>query len=256
MKKRMEKLVEALKNIKWLTATSKISLMFLAGINRPINPGHVTKLAKSIEQLGILQPIIVGLIEFITGKPELYIIDGQHKFNALLRNNMPIPYIVIEIKDKKELIETIALLNASSKSWTTQDYVNAWASMVPDYVKLNHYFQVYDIEMSIIAAILAGNSANGGRITKKIKDGSFRIQNEKESVSILDCLTDVLKVVPRMNRYENKYVCSEYVNFMKATKNYNHNKFIESLKKNKKKFVLATQEEGKLIELFYKICVN
>jgi hypothetical protein len=103
-----------LKNIKWLTESSKTAFSLLAGINRPINPSHVTKVATSIDKLGCLQPIIVTQIDFINGKKLYYIIDGQHKFNALMRLGEAIPYVVIEIKDKQELVEAIALLNASS----------------------------------------------------------------------------------------------------------------------------------------------
>ena len=243
---------EPLKDIKWITDTSRVKLNYLAGINRPVNPGHVTKLAKSLEKIGTVQPIVTAQLSFITGKPEFYIIDGQHKFNALIRNGSPIPYVVIDVKDKEDLIEKIALLNASSKSWCMLDYVTAWSSLIPDYVKLNHYFQVYDMEMGSIASTLANHIAHSD-ISKKIKSGSFRITNESENVSILNDLTDILKIIPRMNRYENKYVCNEYVKFRRSSKDYDHSKFLKNLDKNKDLFVLATQQEGKLSELFYKL---
>jgi hypothetical protein len=244
---------ETLKNIKWIDQKSRVKFHYLAGINRPIYPAQVTKLAKSLNRMGCLRPVVVSEISFITGKPQLYIIDGQHLFNALLRNNTSIPYIVIKTKDKKDLIETIALLNASSKTWSMQDYVTAWSSLIEDYVKLNHYFEVYDIEMSIVAAILTESQPSSGNVTKKLKDGSFRIINEKKNIKILDQLTDVLNVAPRMNRFENRYLCSEYVRFVKNTSKYNHQKFLQNLTKNKKQLLLATQEEGKLVELFNKI---
>lgn len=244
---------EILKNIKWIDEKSKVKFHYLAGINRPIYPAQVTKLAKSLNEMGCLRPVVVSEISFITGKPNLYIIDGQHLFNALLRNNVPIPYVIIKTEDKKDLIENIALLNASSKTWSMQDYVTAWSSLIEDYVKLNHYFQVYDIEMSIIAAILTESHPTSGHISKRLKDGSFRIVNEQENIKVLDQLTDVLNVAPRMNRFENKYLCSEYVRFVKNANGYNHEKFLQNLTKNKKQLVVATQEEGKLVELFNRI---
>jgi hypothetical protein len=244
---------QPLHNIKWITDTSRVKLNYLAGINRPVSPGHVTKLAKSIENIGLVQPIVTAQLSFITGKPELYIIDGQHKFNALIRNNSPIPYVTIDVKDKQDLIEKIALLNASSKSWCMLDYITAWSSLNADYVKLNHYFQVYDMEIGIIGATLANLVVGSGDISRKIKSGTFKIVDESESIKILDHLTDVLKIIPRMNRFENKYVCGEYVKFHRTTKDYDHAKFLKNLDKNKELFVLATQQEGKLSELFYKL---
>ncbi len=242
-----------LRQTKWLGQNAKNSFHYLAGINRPIYPAQVTKLAESVEDIGIIRAVTIAEIDFITGKKTKYIVDGQHLFNALLRLGWDIPYVTIKIENKQQLVEKIAKLNASSKTWCLLDYITAWGSLVPDYIKLNHYFQIYDIDMGIISSVLSGMSTDGGNINKKIKKGEFRIVNEKENVEILDRLTDVLKVVPRMNRMENRYLCREYIKFIRSTKKYNHTAFIEKLKKNKKQFVLATQEDGKLYELFSKL---
>jgi hypothetical protein len=242
-----------LKKLGWINDSSKIKLHYLAGINRPINPGQVTKLANSLLKLGNVRPITVCEIDFINGKKGYYIIDGQHLFNALLRLGWDIPYVVVDVEDKADLVEKIALLNSSSKSWTMQDYVTAWASLIPDYVKLNHYFQVYDIEMGVLAAILSECSTSG-TINRRIKQGEFVIVNEEENVSIVNGLTDILKVIPRMNRFENKYVCTEYVNFRRTTGcDYDHDEFMKNLEKNKQKFILATQEQDKLSDMFRKL---
>ena len=247
---------QPLKAIKWLTETSKTAFNLLAGLNRPIAPGHVTKVAISIDMLGCLQPIIVTEVDFINGKKQHYILDGQHKFSALLRLGMDIPYVVVDIKDKQELVEAIALLNASSKSWSMQDYVTAWSSLKEDYVKLNRFFEIYDFEIGILAQVLMNQSVttSGSVVTKKIKKGEFSINNEKKATEILNHMTDVFKVLPRMNRFENKYACSEYVKFLNSVGcDYNHERFVSQLKKKCDMFLLATQEEGKLMEFFNKI---
>lgn len=239
--------------ISWLAKGSKTAFSYLAGINRPINPAQVTKLAESINKMGIIRPVVIAEISFITGKKSKYIIDGQHLFNACLRNNIEIPYVIVPIADKKQLVETIALLNASSKNWTMADYVLAWSSLNPDYVKLNQYYNMYDFEMSIVADILSGSMSNNGRSTGKLKSGEFKIVDESNNVKILSYLTDILKIVPRMNRYENRYLCTEYVRFLRSISNYDHNLFIKKVQKNKTKFILATQENGKLVEMFKQI---
>lgn len=241
-----------LKTILWITDKSKITFHYLTGINRGINPGQVTKLVNSLSNMGNLRPIVVAKLSFISGKVEHFIIDGQHVYNACLRLGWDIPYIVIDIKNKQELVEKIAFLNASSKTWTIQDFVTAWSSLIPDYVKLNRYFQIYDIELNIIAAILSnGNVGQGSSISKKIKLGEFAIQDEDKNVDILNGLTDILKFIPRMNRFENRYVCSEYVNFRKTSGcSYNHKTFLKNLDKNKQKFILATQGQEKLADMF------
>ena len=236
-----------------LKKDSKQSFSYLAGLNRPINPAQVTKLAESVTKMGIIRPVVVAYIAFVDGVKKLYIIDGQHLFNELIRNNIDIPYVIIDVKDKKDLVEKIALLNASSKNWSMLDYITAWASLSNDYIKLNHYYQVYDIDLTTLATILLGNSVDGSGTVNTIKSGKFKIVDEKFNVSILDNVTDLLKVIPRVERNNNRYATREYIKFLRTTKNYNHKKFIENLKKNKKEFILATQEDGKLVELFTKL---
>lgn len=243
----------ALKSMKWLSLNGNIKFSYLAGINRAINPSQVTKLAKSLEMMGAIRPVVIAELAFISGKLGKYIIDGQHIFNALIRLGWEIPYVTIQVKDKQDLVEKIALLNASSKTWSMQDYVTAWSSLKDDYVKLNHYFEVYDMEISELAAILMGNTRSGGNITKVLKSGDFKINNEQQNVQILNYVTDMLKVVPRMNRFENRYAIKEYVKFLRATPKYDHELFLSKLQKNKEKFILATQEEGRLSELFEKL---
>jgi len=253
MKQKNESYKNTLKQIKWLGDNAKSTFNYLAGINRPIYPAQVTKLAESINKMGVVRPVIIAEIDFITGKKTKYIIDGQHLFNALIRNGMEIPYVTINVKDKQDLVEVIAKLNASSKNWTLLDYITAWGSLIPDYVKLNHYFQVYDFDMGVLSSVLSDLSTDGGNVVKKIKNGTFRVINEERNVQILDNLTDVLKIVPRMNRMENKYLCREYIKFVKNCTKYNHSRFIKNLEKSKNKFILATQEDGKLKELFNKL---
>jgi hypothetical protein len=95
------------------------------------------------------------------------------------------------------------------------------------------------------------STANGSIILKRIKSGEFAIQDEEKNVDILNGLTDVLKIIPRLNRYENRFVCSEYVNFRRtAGSSYNHKSFLKNLDKNKQKFILATHEQEKLADMF------
>lgn len=233
----------------YLTKSQKVYL--LAGINRPVIPGQVTKLAQSIDKMGIIRPIVLADIDFIDGKKKSYIIDGQHLFHACMRNNLDAPYVKIEIKDKQDMIEKIALLNASSKSWTMVDYITAWGCVNSDYQKLFKYYNTYDFDLPFLSGVLRGTSvADGGGNSPAIKKGTFKITDEKENIQILDYVTDMLKIIPRLNRNENRYVCAEYVKFLRVTLDYNHNHFLAKLEKNKEKFVLATHEPEKLSGMF------
>jgi hypothetical protein len=235
-----------------LKKDAKKGFLYLEGINRPIAPGQVTKLAKSLNRMGCIRPVVVAKIKFLTGKEELYIIDGQHLFNALLRNNMDIPYIEISISSKVELVETIALLNASSKSWTMLDYLSAWGSIHEDYKELRNYFNIYDFDIRTLCTVLSGTPGHSNS-SNKLKKGEFRIGNKSEAIIILDNLTEVLEVAPRLNRFENSYFCEEYVKFIRLKgSSYKHATFLKRLGTKKEELLLVTHEEGGLASFFEK----
>jgi hypothetical protein len=239
-----------------LKALGKQGLSYLAGINRPVIPGHVTKIANAIMVLGrIIRPVVVAKLPFIDGGIKYYIIDGQHLYNALIRLGVDIPCTVVEIKTQKELIEQIASLNASSKSWCLLDYIASWSSVNDDYKTLNKYYNIYDFELSIIASILNGSAvaahAGGSSISKTIKQGTFTVYNEVSAKQKLNYLTDVFKILPRLGRVENRYACSEYLNFIARVGNkYNHAAFLKKLAKAKINYVFTTQEPGALTTSF------
>jgi len=234
---------------------SKKGFSLLAGINRPISPGHVTKLSKSLCLNGILRDVIVAEIDFISGQKQTYIIDGQHLYHALIRENQDIPYKKIKINDLQHLVETIALLNASSKNWVMADYLLSWSALHTDYKKLNHYYNVYDISLTQLANIFHNGSAithGGGLINGIVKSGNFRIKKEAESIILLDYVTDTLKIIPRMDRASNKLFVGIYVEKVKSCgSQYDHTKFTNYLKANKKIYSTVTgdpEEISKLID--------
>ena len=244
-------------NIKYLKANSKKGFSFLAGINRSVNPSQVTKLSNSIDKMGIIRPVIISNISFIDGKSVPYIIDGQHLYTACLRQNIDIPYIEIKIKDIIQLVETIALLNASSKSWVLQDYIQSWKVVNKDYIVLQKLYSTYDIEISQLAEILHKGftiSRLGGitNMSRVLKRGDFSIKNLEQSKKLLDNVTDALKVVPRFDRISNKTFISAFCMFA-LHPGYDHNLTIQYLKKNKDKFVLSTQDPEEFNKLFSKI---
>jgi hypothetical protein len=250
---------QLLKDLKWAGKDSSKLFNLLAGINRPIVPSHVTKISTSIQRKGNARPVIIVRISFIDGTPKDYIIDGQHLFFALLRNNMDIPYVVMDVKDKADLVETIALLNSSSKSWTTMDYISAWASVSDDYKVLADLYNTYDLETSQIAELLhtgtiaIRNRVGGSGIFTTIKKGEFKILDKEDSIDKLNKIQDVLKVVPRMDRTSNSLFISSYTHFITVLgEKYNHEKFLAYLHTHKSEFVGVTQDPEQIQSLLNK----
>lgn len=224
-----EKVTNKLMNILYLKKDSKKGFRILDNVNRAIRPSPVTVMANSIMKLGVLRPVTVALLDF-KGIKDYYIIDGQHLYFALLRLGYDIPYVIIDIKTDEELVETLALVNNSSRSWTMSDYVQAWAFINENYKTLVKYFNIYDLELCTIAGILHGRTEN---IAKTVKTGKFKVNCEEKAICLMDFTTDMLKIIPRQDRTSNKRLVNSYITFVydNYTK-YNHKKFMAYLKKN------------------------
>jgi hypothetical protein len=205
--------------------------------------------------MGVIRPVVVAKFDFLDGVMTTYIIDGQHLYHALMRVGWDIPYTTIEVNDSVQLASRLALLNNSSKSWQMKDYIKVWSNINKDYVKLNKYFNTYDIELSQVAEILMNNTCSGtvggSHVSSLIKKGEFAIDDEKRGVTLLNYVTDALKLVKRMDRMSNKLFISSYVNFVNGYDRYDHKQFLANLKLNKDKFKTVTldpEEYKKLLK--------
>ena len=241
--------------IKILKKDSKKGLSLLAGINRDIIPSHVTKICNSVDSMGIIRPVVVSTFDFLDGKDVTYIIDGQHLYTSCLRLNLDVPYVEVKIDTVEELVEKIALLNASSKSWILQDYIKSWKIVNKDYVVLQSLYQRYDIELCQVAQILhygyvQQSRTGSGGISKIIKKGELSVKDLKVAQVMLDQITDALKCVPRMDRASNTAFIHAFSMFT-LTKGYNHLKTIKFLKENSSKLVFSTQDPEEFNKFFY-----
>lgn len=234
-------------DIKWLKVDSNQGFNILEGINRIIRPAQVSKMCLSIDKMGIIRPVVVANLSY-KGKKGLYIIDGQHLYFALLRLNLPVPYVVIDVVSDEQLVDFLALLNTTSKSWTLSDYIQVWAYINPDYKVLQHHIKRSDLEVSTVAAILQNQPTSS--MTSFIKKGTFNVKNIDRAVEIMDYVTDYLKVIPRQDRTENKKAVVSYLIHVLQNNKYNHKKFLNYLKANKPRLEFLNASKEDIVEFF------
>jgi hypothetical protein len=239
-------------DIKWLKQDSNQGFNILEGINRDIKPGGITKIAMAVDKFGdIIRPIVVANLTY-KGKKGLYIIDGQHLYFALLRLNLPIPYLVTEINNDEELVEKLAMANTTSKSWTLNDYIQVWSYIKADYKTLQHHIKRSDLEVSTVAAILQNQPTSS--MTSYIKKGQFNVKDVDRAIKIMDYVTDYLKVIPRQDRTENKKAVVCYLtHVLHNGDKYNHKKCLNYLKANKKRLEFLNASKEDVLEFFNEI---
>lgn len=205
---------------------------FLVNINRPVIGSHVNKLRSSILKMGVIRPIVVAKLSFLTGKEEHFIIDAQHLFFALQGLGLSIPYTEINVKDTEELIECIALLNASSKSWVLKNYVVAWQTLHSDYKILLKSNNETNIPFTALAAI-AMNKTERSSLAMTIKAGKLRISNEQyeKIIAYAASILDILGGNP--DGMIKERIVITFLQYFNNKKSYNHDQVLKRIVKHR-----------------------
>ena len=212
--------------VKHTTDYSKFAIL---PMNRGIDSKHVQKMITSIRKIGVIRAVITTTTNIIEGDNKTYIIDGQHLATALEREGAAIPYFDIDITSEEDLIEKMAYLNNSSKSWDLMNYINAWKMIRPDYMKLFKWKNMYDIEISMLACI-ATNMPSIRYGTQPIKNGTFTISNSKAE-EMCKAFNDIFLKIGMADRG----VKFQFLNaFMVAYGTYNHTKVLANIDKHLK----------------------
>jgi hypothetical protein len=231
----MEMIGKELK-VKHATDYSKFSVL---PMNRGIDSKHVQKMITSIRKMGVIRTVITTTTNIVEGVNKTYIIDGQHLATALEREGQPIPYIDVSVESEEDLIEKMAYLNNSSKSWDLMNYINAWKMIRPDYMKLFKWKNMYDIEITMLA-IIGVNNAGFRHSTSSIKTGEFKITNPLAEQMCKDFNDIFLKIGMSDRSIKFQFLTA----FMQAYGNYNHQKVITNLDKHLKTVKLMANSDA------------
>jgi hypothetical protein len=225
--------------------TTTYSTFSVLPMNRGIDSKHVQKMIASLRLQGCVRVVICCRTNIIEGEWKTYIIDGQHMATALEREGEPIPYIEVEIASEEDLIEKMAYLNNSSKSWDMMNFINAWKMIRPDYMKLFKWKNMYDIEITMLAIIGVNNTAIQ-KSTGVIKTGNFKITNPKAE-EMCKAFNDIFLKIGKSDRA----VKFQFLNaFMQAyNPKYDHNKTMAAIDKHLKtvKLMAIGDETGAFI---------
>lgn len=140
--------------------------------NRKINPKKVSDLVHSFRELGY---IAGSEITIWKDGDILWIVGGQHRFEACKKSGTPVKYkIEKSIKNKDEAIKASRLLNKAQHTTAGKDWISSYASEgLPQYVLLKEMEYKYKkISRNIILTVATNYRADEDG--KRLKD-SMRI---------------------------------------------------------------------------------
>lgn len=224
--------------MKVLTTTS-YKKFHLLPMNREIMSSHAEKMAKSITAMGVIRPVVCCETNCLEGIKKLYVLDGQHLLTGLERLNKPVPYIKIPVTDPFDIVKKMGLLNSSSKSWGLIDYVNAYKMYIPDYMQLFKFKNLYNLDITMIAALGAMDTKfDSGIGCTSIKTGEFKVVNDKTEQMCKD-ITNIFDALGNSDRsIQRKFLRA----FLHVGGVYNKSKVLANIEKYNAELALMGNE--------------
>ena len=177
-----------------LDVTTFKSYKTFNGSNRPINESHVKEIMQSLRLFGPSSAILRVLqTRAVTGKLERYLADGQHTKIAAERLEMPLTVIVVELNEDTlfNVTQYIAMLNNTSKAWSTKNYVNAFSSNeIMEYKVFSDTIVKEGLKITDLQIIF--------NVTPKaFKSGNMQFPDLNDSYELLDAVKMVKDFVPK-----------------------------------------------------------
>lgn len=159
--------------------------------NRPIDPGHVASIKKSIAARDLELPIYVN--------KDMEIREGHHTFQARKELDLGIYYIVIDSKDPLDM----AIFNAGRKNWSMDDFLNFHCSRNKhDYKILRSKMKQYQMPVIETHYLLLGKATGGKNIAEDFKNGVFKIP--AGNIEAFDKLAEEMRYVNNIFNSGNK----------------------------------------------------
>jgi hypothetical protein len=141
----------------------------LTPINREVK--KTKNLEISMKTHGWLDAYPADVVRNSNGK--LQIRAGHHRFEVAKKLGIPVKYV--ECQDNV----TIHELEAASRKWTAEDYLNSFVRMGnPAYIAIRDYHERTGIGLRCCISLLAGYSADSrGGLSERFAKGAYRLGN-------------------------------------------------------------------------------
>ena len=187
--------------------------------NRNIVESHVRKLMSSISE--------VGLLEEITINEDYYIIDGQHRFEALKRMS---EHIVAKIKIGASS-DNIIPVNIIRKGWSIMDYINHYAERGnKDYRLIRGVIENNETKLSTGTLLDLYSDTTSQSSAKGVRAGVFEINIDK-GVMLTEMIVGLEPFIP-MYSQTTKFARA-FSKVVKGNENFDIKRFKSQLQKHK-----------------------
>ena len=205
--------VQQAKEVNKVYKTNDLSIFKTLDGNRDIIQSHLKRLSKSMKNNKLFSPIIVN--------EKMEVIDGQHRLMASKINNSEIEYIIVKGYGLKE----VQILNANSKNWNSDDYMNGYCDLgKEEYIKYREFKTKYGFGHSECQALLS-NEANSS-LQPIFNCGEFKIKDYGLAIDMAERITMVSEFYSGYKRRSFVFALMNLFN----NNNFEFTQFIQKLK--------------------------
>lgn len=193
--------------------TTDYSLFKQIDGNRTKNLLHINRLKKSMSENYLFTVIIVN---------ERYeIIDGQHRFDAIIDLKLPLNYIVCDGYGLNE----VHILNQNAKTWNSDDYLTGYCNLgYIDYLKYAEFKNKYDLGHNEAMSLLA---CSPSKIDIELfYKGEFKIKDYSKACEMIE---KIAMVQPYYANYKRRSFIYAMMSLFKNP-NFDFSHFLQKLR--------------------------
>jgi len=185
--------------------TRDYNLFKMVSENRDIKEVHVKKLTESISENNLMSinPIIVN--------ENFEIIDGQHRYLACKKLNVPIYYFQSTLTH-----DDIAHLNSVSERWRSKDFLEYYSKIgKPEFLRFKDFLNKHNLTFEF-GLLLTGYTGKG--IYASIRDGSFTLSQKAldRAESVLSKMKTIIEHIENCSFDEKKIRFAYKLAFLKS----------------------------------------
>jgi hypothetical protein len=176
--------------------------------NRIVNPNHVKKIRQSLRKKHIKEVSIIVVCNPTPddGRPPFLIIDGQHRFDALKEENLPVTFVVVddvEYIDESNVLSVIELLNTSSMEWDVTDFMGSKSELGDEnYIRYSKIYEKFSFEHEIIYYTI---KKFGGVVNHDMFKKGLLSFDEEMYYDVYETLEWLERYLPIVEKYGKRY---------------------------------------------------
>ena len=232
--------------------TTNYSMFGFIGGNRKTDETNLKKIKQSISKKHIKTNAVICILDVEDEKEPLKIVDGQHRFKACEKLNIPVSYVIDDCLTMDSILNDITLLNTASKEWDVSDFMRSEAQKGnQNYILYSSVYGQYYTSFDHESLFYILNS-DVDRTYPKISYPSFKSGELKFDQSDYNYLNQRINDISQFNHYSEiggKRYYQKAINQLMNTKGFDVKQMLSKIQSRQSLIVKCTTVDGALKQL-------